>query len=297
MTTTTIPKKDIYANVTQSIIEALEQVGRPWLRPWKNAHDLGVIPLPLRHDGTIYRGINVLMLWNAALKKGYLSPHWMTFKQAKALGGSVRKGEKSARVVYANSFEKVEQNQNGDEEKQEIFYMKGYAVFNANQVEGLADDYSIVPEISHNLDERIAKAELFFARLGADIRHGGNRAWYSHEHDYIRVPLFEAFHSGASYAATLAHELIHWTRHPSRLGRSFGQLRKGDKGYAQEELVAEIGAAFFCAHLGIASEIQEDHAPYIASWLQALRQDKRYIFRAASHAQRAVDYLLELGGK
>ncbi len=139
--------------------------------------------------------------------------------------------------------------------------------------------------------QRIARAEEFVANTKADIRHGGDRAYYAQSDDFIRLPQFETFRDAESHAATLVHELTHWTRHPSRLNRSFDQKRWGDEGYAMEELVAELGAAFVCADLSITPEIRDDHAAYIGHWLKVLRDDKRAVFAAAAHAQRAVDFL------
>jgi antirestriction protein ArdC len=137
----------------------------------------------------------------------------------------------------------------------------------------------------------VAHAEGFFTATGADIRHGGSSAYYTPSRDYIQMPAFEAFRDAQSYYSTLAHECCHWTRHPSRLDRDMGRKRFGDEGYAREELVAELGAAFLCADLGLELEDRADHAAYISSWLEVLRNDKRAIFTAAAHAQRAADYL------
>ncbi|MGC2463219.1 MAG: zincin-like metallopeptidase domain-containing protein [Steroidobacteraceae bacterium] len=139
--------------------------------------------------------------------------------------------------------------------------------------------------------ERIAVAESFAANTEATLRHGGNRAYYSVTDDYVQMPPFECFRDAESYYATLLHELTHYTRHPSRLEREFGRKRWGDAGYAAEELVAELGAAFLCADLGVTAEPRDDHASYLASWLDVLKRDKRAIFTAAAHAQRAADYL------
>ena len=139
--------------------------------------------------------------------------------------------------------------------------------------------------------QRIEAADLFFANTGADIRHGGNRAYYASEPDYVQMPPFEAFQDAESYCATLAHELTHWTKHASRLDRDFGRKAFGDEGYAREELVAEIGSAFLACDLGITPEPREDHASYLDHWLKVLKEDKRAIFQAAAHAQKAADYL------
>ena len=138
---------------------------------------------------------------------------------------------------------------------------------------------------------RLEFAERFFASTKATIQHGGNRAFYSPDRDIVQMPELHTFRDAESYYATLAHEMTHWTRHSSRLDRDLGRKRFADAGYAMEELVAEIGAAFLCADLGITPETRDDHAAYIASWLQVLKNDKRAIFTAASHAQKAADYL------
>ncbi|MGB5468755.1 MAG: zincin-like metallopeptidase domain-containing protein [Sedimenticolaceae bacterium] len=145
--------------------------------------------------------------------------------------------------------------------------------------------------------QRIGHAERFFAAIGADIRHGGNRAYYTITDDYIQMPPFESFHDAESYYATLAHETTHWTRHGTRLERDFGRKRFGDEGYAREELVAELGSAFLSADLGLTPEVRDDHSAYIESWLKVLKGDKRAIFSAAAHAQRAVDFPNELQPK
>lgn len=284
-------RKDVYSRVTDRIIADLEQGVRPWVKPWNAEHLAGRITRPLRHNGTPYRGINVVMLWMAAVTQGYACPIWMTFRQAKELGGFVRKGETGALVVYASTFTATETDDEGEESEREIPYLKGYTVFNCEQIEGLPAHYYAHAEAPAHPVERVAEAEAFFANSRADIRHGGDRAYYALEPDYIRMPAAETFRDAESYAATLAHELTHWTRHPSRLDRDLGRKRWGDEGYAREELVAEIGAAFLCADLGIAPEVREDHAAYVASWLKVLKDDERAVFQAAAHAQKAVDYL------
>lgn len=169
--------------------------------------------------------------------------------------------------------------------------MKGYSVFNVEQIEGLPEHFYAKPDPVIDSAQRIDHAEMFFAATGADIRHGGTSAHYSGGTDHVQMPVFESFHSPESYYATLAHELTHWTKHPKRLDRSFGRKKWGDEGYAREELVAELGAAFLCADLALTPEPGEDHAAYIQSWLKVLKNDKRAIFSAAAHAQRAADFL------
>jgi antirestriction protein ArdC len=254
----------------------------------------GRIIKPLRHNGLPYNGINILMLWGAAIEHGFISPCWMTFKQAKELGAHVRKGERGNPVVYANTITKKEEGADGSEEERTIPFMKGYTVFNVEQIDGLPDHYYTKPEPVIDPAQRIDHAEAFFAATEADIRHGGNSAHYALGSDHVQMPFFETFREPEAYYATLAHELTHWTRHPRRLDRDFERKRWGDEGYAREELVAELGAAFLCADLALTPEAGEDHAAYIQSWLKVLNNDKRAIFTAAAHAQRAADFLHSL---
>ena len=290
-----ITRQDIYTRVTDRIVADLEQGVRTWVKPWSTEHAAGKITRPLRHNGTPYSGINILMLWSAAIAGGFAAPIWMTFKQALELNAHVRKGEKGSLVVYANSITRKETDEaTGEETDREIHFMKGYTVFNVEQIEGLPAHYYAKPEPRFSPIERIEYAETFFRNTNADIRHGGTRAYYAQEPDYIRMPPFEAFDSAESYYATLAHECTHFTKHPSRLAREFGRKQWGDEGYAEEELVAELGAAFLCADLELSLTPREDHASYIAHWLTVLKNDKRAIFRAAAHAQRAADFLHSL---
>jgi antirestriction protein ArdC len=295
--------RDVYSRITNKICADLEMGVRPWLQPWNAEHAAGHITRPLRWNGTPYRGINVVMLWSASAAKGYARPLWLTFRQALELGGHVRKGESGELVVFASRVTRTATDDKGEESEREIPFLKGYTVFNAEQCDDLPAQYTAKaapPALSP--PQRIERAEQFFAATGADIRHGGTRAFYVEGPDYVQMPPFETFRDAESHAATLAHELTHWTKHEQRLARDFGRVRGacpgpragGDEGYAKEELVAELGAAFLSADLGITPEVRDDHAAYIASWLKALRGDKRLIFTAAAHAQRAADYLHSL---
>lgn len=283
--------KDVYARVTDRIIADLENGIRPWMKPWHAEHVAGKITRPLRHNGTPYRGINILLLWGEAMAKGYTAPIWMTFKQALELDAHVRKGERGSLVVFANTVTRTERDDNGDDVEREIPFMKGYTVFNCEQIEGLPPHYYARPENPLPPSERIESAERFFATTGATIQYGGNMAFYAPARDVIQMPPFEAFKDKESFYSTLGHETIHWTSHKTRLDRDFGGKRFGDTGYSREELVAELGAAFLCADFGITLETRTDHADYIGHWLNVLREDKRAIFSAAAHAQRAADYL------
>ncbi|WP_313011161.1 zincin-like metallopeptidase domain-containing protein [Brevundimonas sp.] len=288
-------KADIYQTVTDSIIGMLEAGVRPWA-PGHNAKACGLPVIPTRANGEAYRGLNVALLWGAAEMKGYRHHTWMTFNQAKALGGCVRKGEKSSPVVYWGTFKvQADDADEGGEDGKARLFAKGYAVFNVEQIDGLPESYfeavAPLPEV-----ERIARAETWVRGTGAEVRHGGNRAYFSPAHDFVQMPPAGAFTDVQAYYGTLAHELTHWTGHEKRLARTFGK-RFGDQAYAFEELVAEMGAAFAMARLGIAADPREDHASYLASWLKVLKQDKRAIFTAASKAQAACDHLFDLADK
>lgn len=290
--TTQTPRQDIYSRITNQIIAALEQGVKPWTQPWNAAHAAGHVSRPLRHNGQPYGGINVLTLWASAMTGHFSAPIWMTFRQAIELGGHVRKGEKGAPVVYANTISKTEADEStGDDVERTIPFLKAYTVFNVEQIEDLPGHFYALAESTRNPDERIIDAERFFAASRADIRHGGDSAYYSPALDYIQMPPFDAFRDAQAYYATLAHETTHWTKHTTRLDRDFGRKRFGDDGYAREELVAELGAAFLCADLGLALEDRADHVAYIGHWLSILKDDKRAVFTAAAHAQRAADYL------
>lgn len=285
------PRADLYSTITDRILADLEQGVRPWFKPWSAGHTEGRITRPLRHTGEPYSGINVLLLWSEAVAHGYAAPHWMTFKQALDFGAHVRKGEKGSLVVYASRIEKTETGENGEDTERSIPFLKSYTVFNVEQIDGLPERYLAPAAPPPAPMDRIAHAEAFFAATGSDLRHGGHQAYYAPALDYVQMPPFAAFRDAESYYSTLAHEHVHWTRHPTRLARDFGRKRFGDEAYAREELVAELGSAFLAADLRLTPEPREDHAAYIASWLKVLKGDKRFIVSAAAFAQRAADFL------
>ena len=286
-------KKDVYQTVTDNIVAMLERGVKPWAPQWSKSAD-GLLSLPLRSSGEAYRGLNLMLLWGSAEANGFRAATWMTFNQAKALGGCVRKGSKGTQVVYWGRFDP--KGADGEEtDDKGVLFAKTYTVFNVEQIDGLPDSYfetvAPMPEV-----ERIARAEAWVVGTGAEVRHGGNRAYFSPAHDFVQMPPAGAFVDVQAYYGTLAHELTHWSGHETRLSRTFGK-KFGDKAYAFEELVAELGAAFASARLEIASEPREDHASYLASWLKVLKSDKRAIFTAASKAQAACDYLFDLAEK
>lgn len=236
--------RDVYSRITEKIIADLEQGVRPWHKPWNAEHAAGRITRPLRHNGIPYNGINVLMLWSASVSSGFACPYWLTFKQALELGGHVRKGETGELVVYANTMTRMEVDGDGEETEREIPFLKGHTVFNAEQCDGLPASYAVTQTPRLDPLQRIDAANCFFAATGADIRHGGNRAYYAETGDYVQMPPFASFKDAESHAATLAHEMVHWTKHAKRLDGDLGRVRHGDEGYAREELAAELGAAF-----------------------------------------------------
>lgn len=291
MTETATPKIDIYTAITEKIVASLEQGSLPWRKPWSAEHMAQNVIRPLRWNNQAYTGVNVLVLWSTAAEKEYHSPYWMTFKQALALKGTIRKGEKATQVVYADKFTKEEPDEKGQLQTKVIPFLKSYFVFNACQITGLSDSFYAKPEQTIlNPETRIKELEEYFAKTNANINIG-TQACYKSTSDQIEMPPFESFYDAASYYAVLGHEMTHWTKHKTRLDRDFGRLKWGDEGYAKEELVAELGSCFLAADLGFEPELRPDHAAYIQNWLEVLKNDKKFIFSAASHAQKAVEHL------
>ena len=278
---------DIYERVTKQIIEAIERGAEKYRMPWHvtEAECFAPVNVVSRRP---YRGVNVILLWALSDSLGYQSGEWGTYNQWQELGAQVRKGEKSALVVLWKTSERSREEREGKDQKAapRSVIAKGYHVFNVAQVEGYAA--KSLPVLSEC--ERVASAEHFFSRLGANINHGGPCACYSPEGDLIRMPHFERFRDTVGYYSTLAHELTHWTGAAHRLNRDL-KPRFAAESYAMEELVAELGAAFLCSALKLSNEPRPDHASYLTSWLKVLRQDKRAIFTAASQAQKAVDWM------
>lgn len=289
-------RADVYSRITDRIIEELANGARPWIKPWTVANTDSRITRPLRHNGLPYSGMNVLLLWSEQMSRGFASSMWMTFKQAIELGAAVRKGETGSTVVFASRFTKSEADGKGGEIDREIPFLKAYSVFNIEQIDGLPDSFHDQPEPRLDPVERIEVAERFFRNTGAIIRHGGNQAFYAPSPDVIQMPPLQSFKDAASYYATLSHETTHWTAPGRRVGRDLSRYAKDKSERAREELIAELGSCFLCADLGIVPELEPrpDHASYLQSWLNVLANDKRAIFQAAAHAQRAVAYLHDL---
>lgn len=282
-----IDKSDIYATTTKKIIAAIEEGCPSWRQPWTGS-EAGAC-LPLRSNGEPYRGINVLVLWGAAAAKGYTSAHWLTFIQAKNLGAHVRMGEKSTTIVKYGTFNK----ENKDGRETSVPYAKQYAVFNADQIDGLPAHYYSKPMPVQDLGTKPdPNLEALIAATGAVIDISAQPcAYYDRFTDRIHMPPIGTFHDAASYYGTLAHELTHWTGAVSRLDR-FTRFSRSDA-YAFEELVGEIGSCMICAALGLKPDFVQSGA-YIQTWLQAMQEDNRVIFRAAREAQKAMEFVLAL---
>lgn len=286
-----------YDIITDQIIADIESgkaLSAEWQMPWHSVS--GGMPVNLV-SGKAYRGVNVLALWASAARGGFSASTWATFKQWNAAGANVRKGSKGTKIVFFKPIvvdtDRVDDS--GERVDDTRMIAKAYTVFNADQVDGWEETAADLPDEA----DSIASADDVIAASGADIRHGGGRACYVPSVDQIHMPARESFmateHSAATegYYSTLFHELTHWTGAEHRMNRQFGR-RFGDNSYAFEELVAELGAAFHCAALGISSAPRADHGQYIANWLEVLKSDKRAIFTAASKAAQAVDYVYGL---
>lgn len=282
-------KQSLYEQVTNAIIRELEAGVAPWVKPWRaGAHD---VSLPYNAaTSREYSGINVPVLWATALDRGYTLPRWLTFRQAKEQGGHVRKGEQGTTVVFVKRLPPQaggSDDEEGTTRSRPKSVLRSFTVFNVAQCDGLPPRLS-APLAPRPEGERHQAAEAFLKATKAEVRHGGNRAFYSPQHDFVGLPPFAAFESPGHYYATSLHEHVHWAGSGKRLAREFGK-RFGDRAYAAEELVAELGAAFLCAHLGIKGRLR--HAEYLGSWLELLKDDSRAIFTAASRASQAADYL------
>lgn len=279
-------KRDVYTDVTNRVIEMLEKGVAPWRRPWKIA---GLLPTNFRSK-KVYRGINLLVLSMAC----HTSPFWVTFNQAKELGGRIKTGEKGTTVVFWKFLRALERGESGEIREDRVPIMRHYIVFNLDQTEGIE-----IPkqEAEAPAFDSIAVADKIMAEMPEppEIRHDGARASYDSHNDIVAMPPRSAFTSSSAYYSTLLHEIGHATGSVKRLGRpaivSGGHFGDGD--YSQEELVAEFTSAFLCAHAGIENEIEQS-AAYLQGWLSVLRADKKMLVQAAGLAQRAANYVLQV---
>jgi antirestriction protein ArdC len=287
-------KTDVHQLVTDRIIAMLEAGAGDFRMPWHKSSSPLHIPINAL-TGKRYRGINVVSLWCTAEERGYTSNEWGTYKQWQEKKAQVRGGEKAALVMFFKEYHVEPSGETSDDDGRRVVAKASWA-FNAAQVEGY--EAPKLPEQTRGPIERIAAADAFARGTGAIVRHGGDRAFYSPGQDFVQMPderlfLGDEGNRKEAYYSTLLHELTHWSGAEKRLAREFGK-RFGDKSYSFEELVAELGAAFLCASLGITNEPRRDHAQYLAHWLAILKEDKKAITHAAAKASAAADYLESL---
>ncbi|EPC00409.1 hypothetical protein L861_14140 [Litchfieldella anticariensis FP35 = DSM 16096] len=298
---------DIYQTVTDRIIQSLEQGVAPWIKPWDEARQPGQPVMPQNAiTGRPYHGINIVLLWLAAAEKGYHQDRWLTFNQARQTGGTVSKGETSTLVCFYKPMVREVLDDDGRPvldaegrpEEKHFAILKGFNLFNVVQCEGLPAEVFQPgkPDVWATFDP-VDEAERLIAASGARIDHvAGEDAFYSPIQDRIQLPARHQFAAADRYYSTALHELVHWTGHRSRLSREavLNGAAYGSEEYAFEELIAEMGMAFLCGQLGVQGELQ--HERYIASWLMALKNDKRMIFKASGGAREATEFLLQRAG-
>jgi antirestriction protein ArdC len=293
---TTAAKTDVYQRVTDRVLAEIDKGCAPWRQPWTGSRPgLG---LPKRVTGEAYRGINVLMLWVEAACRGYLSPTWITYRQAQELGGQVRKGERSAIVIKFGSIERADEDAlTGEAESVKRAYAKAYSVFNVDQIDGLDPQWYTPPEPARDLGTTVPQPLLaWFAAMGVPITHSEEpTACYVPAEDRIHMPPIGTFESPEAYVSTLAHEMAHATKHETRLNRSH-EARSREERYAREEVVAELAALMAVTRLGIAPRFEQS-AAYLEHWAKVMREDSRAIVRAASMAQAAADWMFATAGE
>jgi antirestriction protein ArdC len=282
----------LYDEVTARVVAEMEQGVVPWVRPWSRS----AAPLGMPRSAAsrkFYSGINILILWDAVIRRGFANQEWLTFRQALSLGGHVRKGERGTTICFADSFvpkgERERAKESGDDPSS-VPFLKRFTVFNVEQCEGLPAHITL-PPIIYPETEKHPEAEALISGSGATIREAGGEAFYHLGEDFIRLPPRGSFLTPADFYCTALHELGHWTAHPTRLKRNLTG-RFGSTAYAREELIAELTSAFLCAHLGIIPQVR--HADYLANWLAVLKSDNRAIFHAASQASKAADFVLAI---
>ncbi|HGK4565587.1 TPA: ArdC family protein [Yersinia enterocolitica] len=276
-------KIDIYQTVTDNIISALEAGVKPWSCPWQRVP--GMSGLPSNYTtGIAYSGMNIMLLWSSASEQGFNDSRWMTYKQAQAEGGQVRKGEYGTTAIFYATLEKESE----DGEIVQIPMLKTFTVFNVQQIDGLPLTTETI-SLDATFDP-LPEAENLIRKSGANIIEKGQNAFFQPSTDEVWLPERHLFSDAANFYATGLHELVHWSGDKKRLNREM-KGKFGSADYAEEELVAELGSAFLMADLGIVGEVQ--HESYIASWLQALKNDKRYVFKAVSAASKAHSYLMD----
>jgi antirestriction protein ArdC len=278
-------KRDLHAEVSARIVTELEAGAAPWVKPWSATPGANTPCNAVSNRP--YSGCNVVLLWMAQAA-GYRTPRFLTFKQALELGGNVRKGERGTKVYFVKQLQVRDQGAEDGPSVRLIQMMRDYTVFNVEQGDNRPD--SVItgkPMRVRNPNARDELADAFLRSTGADIREGQGEAYYVPSQDFISMPAFEAFKGADHFYNVAYHELSHWSGNKSRLDRDLSN-RFG----SNEELIAELGAAFLCAEFGFDGDVR--NAGYIASWIDLLKSDKRAFFTACSQASKAADYLRRL---
>ena len=280
-------KKDRYQIITDTVIEQMENLGSDWLKSWSTNAMSG-------HHNVIskkaYQGTNTFLTAISSFKNGFQSNQWGTYRQWQSKGYSVKKGSKGTDIIF---FDKIKIEDKETEQERFVPILKGFSIFNADQIE----DYWSGSAIPEKPTFKHEQTEQLVTNSKAIIKHGGSRAFYTSEADFIQMPHKTDFQdidgstAMENYYSTLLHELTHWTGHTSRLDRKLAN-KFGSNAYAFEELVAEIGSVFLTAMLGIEKQPQPNHAKYLNGWLEVLKQDKRAMVKAFGLAQKASDYIL-----
>lgn len=291
MASKTRVQRDIAQEITDRIVELLEQGVMPWVAE-QDTTSAGSIPVNAA-SGNAYNGLNIINLWIAQHKQGFGSNQWMTFKQARDAGGMVRKGEKGTLAIFYKTLEKEtdKTDSSGQAVVEKIPMLRSFTLFNLDQIDGVEHlnveaqrpRYDFTPI---EIGERMIKAS------GVPLSHGGVTPFYRPSTDSITMPARDRFPISEDYYAVYAHELVHATKHRDRCDRKPYESKLARGPYAFEELVAELGATFVSAHIGL-PRVLDNHASYIADWLSVLKEDKRAIFKAAAQAQKATDWILQ----
>lgn len=285
-------RRDVYQEVTDTILAALDAGTVPWRNPV-----ISVGPPANLISKKPYRGVNIFLLQIAGMTRGYTSPWWLTFKQAKAARGSVRKGEKGTQIVFWKILEKEQTNDAGELEKVELPLLRFYSVFNSEQCDGIELPDDGRTHVDFKPIDRCEQIDKLYRHEldGPSLRFGSRQPIYRKDDDTVMMPDADAFESAEEYYSTLFHEHIHSTGHPKRLARWGAGERWTfrSKPYGKEELIAECGSAFLSAEAGISPRVIENQAAYIANWLRTIRADKKLVILAAAAAQKASDYILD----